>query len=292
MGVPEITPGCDACHRLGIGFGVRVGRGEEKARGTMANPFRLVTPAGRRTIWRGVRAPKLSGLEPPAETVTYPSKGEALFCDLPAAAAERLASITSIRSYPKGTVLFAEGQEPSGVFLIRQGRVRLYFRTAAGRAMILTSGGPRDALDVPAAVSGKPYEISAEAIDSVEADFITRQDFLDLLRNSSDAAVCVARHLTEIHQWLLTDLQRVGLTRSTEERFAWLLLNRCTSHEKRSVRLKLSITPDEIGLMIGASRASVERLLRHLKRRRLVQVKGPTLVIRSRAGIEKLAGQP
>jgi CRP-like cAMP-binding protein len=52
------------------------------------------------------------------------------------------------------------------------------------------------------------------------------------------------------------------------------------------------MNPEEIGLLIGASRSSVERLLRHLKRKRLIQVKGPTVVIRNRAAIEKRAGQP
>jgi len=243
-------------------------------------------------IWRGVRVVNPSGLEAAADTPAYPSRGEPLFSDLPAATAERLAGITSARSCHRGTVLFEEGQEPSGVFLIRRGRVRLYLRTIAGKAVILTTAGPRDALGVAATMSGKPYEISAEAVDSVEAGFLARQDFVDFLRNHSDAAVCVARHLTDVHNWFLAEMRRVGLARSTEERLARLLLNRSASHDKGNGRLRLSMNPEEIGLLIGASRSSVERLLRHLKRKRLIQVKGPTVVIRNRAAIEKRAGQP
>jgi CRP/FNR family transcriptional regulator len=257
----------------------------------MANPFRLVTPGGRRTVWRGLQAPRLLALEAAADSSGYPCKEEQIFADLSPMAAERLAAITSARSYPKGTVLFAEGQDPSGIFLMRKGRAQLYFRSAAGKAMHLTIAEPGDALGVPASILGKPYEIAAEAMDPVEAGFIPRRQLLDFLREHPDAAYCAARHLIGMFRWLFAEMRHVGLTHSTEERFARLLLARSANHERGPGKPRLTITSEEIGLIIGASRASVERLLRHLKKRRLLRGKGPALVIRDRAGIERLAGQ-
>jgi CRP/FNR family transcriptional regulator len=256
----------------------------------MANPFRLVAPGGRRTVWRTVLEPNPTGLEAAARGDAYPWKEECIFADLSPAAAERLAAITSPRSYPKGTMLFAEGQEPSGVFLMRKGRVQLYFRSAAGKALHLTIAEPGDALGLPAALLGKPYEYAAEAVDAAEAGFIPRRHLLDFLREHPEAAYGAARHLIGIYGWLFAEMRHVGLTRSTEERLARLLLAR-SNHEKAAPKPHLTISSEEIGLTIGASRASVERLLRHLKKRRFLQGKGPALVIRDRAGLERLAGQ-
>jgi len=257
----------------------------------MANPFRLVTPGGRRTVWRGLQAPKLLGLETAVDSRSYPGKDKEVFADLSPTAAERLAAITSVRSYPRGTVLFAEGQDPSGIFLMRKGRAQVYFRSAAGKAMHLTIAEPGDALGLPATLLGKPYEIAAEAVEPAEAGFIPRRQLLDFLREHPDAAYCAARHLIGISNWLFAEMRHVGLTHSTEERFARLLLARSANHEKGAGKPRVTITSEEIGLIIGASRASVERLLRHLKRKRLLQGKGRALMIRDRAGIERLAGQ-
>ena len=41
-----------------------------------------------------------------------------LFCDLSTAALEQIDAMSSAATYPKGAVLFVEGQEPGGVFVL------------------------------------------------------------------------------------------------------------------------------------------------------------------------------
>ena len=57
----------------------------------------------------------------------------------------------------------------------------------------------------------------------------------------------------------------------------------------RGVKLKLTLTHEEIGQLIGASLETVTRLLNDFRRRRLIEVSGETLTVRDRSALEELA---
>ena len=53
-------------------------------------------------------------------------------------------------------------------------------------------------------------------------------------------------------------------------------------------QMQLTLTHEEIAEMIGTTRETVSRLFSDFKKKRLVEVKGATLIMRNRPGIEKL----
>ena len=58
---------------------------------------------------------------------------------------------------------------------------------------------------------------------------------------------------------------------------------------KAESRLKLAFTHEEIAQMINTSRETVTRLFADLKRRQILQAKGPTLLIRNKGALNALA---
>jgi CRP-like cAMP-binding protein len=71
---------------------------------------------------------------------------------------------------------------------------------------------------------------------------------------------------------------------------AWLLLS-FSPKQKGSDELHLRsvMTPEEMAQRIGSSRETVTRSLTELKRKQLIRLDGPTLVIRGRIARETLA---
>jgi len=258
----------------------------------VTNRFRLVAPSRRRIMKVVARAPNPYGLEIIESCLNCPHREERLFCNLSQAAVERLANITSPASYPKGATLFVEGQTPRGVFIVCEGHVKLSTSSSDGKTLILRIAEPSDILGLPGTISGKPYEVTAEVLDPVQANFIARQSFLTFLQEHSDAAVRVAEQLSETYHSAFAEMRTIGLSHSAEEKFARFLLDWSSDHtrERGPVRLKLPLTHEEIAQMIGASRETVTRLFAELKRRRILQVKGSTLVITDRGELEKLVG--
>lgn len=232
------------------------------------------------------------GLEIIENCLSCPHREDRLFCNLPPTAAERLAAITSPSSYPKGATLFVEGQVPRGVFILCSGRVKLSTTSADGRTLIVRIADPGEVLGLPATVTGKPYELTAEVIEPTQANFISRQNFLNFLREHGEVGLRVAQQLGETYHSAIAEMRTIGLSHSASEKLARFLLDLSGEHNdgKGEVRLTLTFTHEEIAQMIGASRETVTRLFADFKKKQLLQVKGSTVIIKSRASLESVVG--
>jgi CRP/FNR family cyclic AMP-dependent transcriptional regulator len=89
------------------------------------------------------------------------------------------------------------------------------------------------------------------------------------------------------------DIHELVLARSSAGKLARLLLSWSDARERdsacREIRIRSSMTHEEIAQMIGPSRETVTRLLSELKKKELICLEGSTLVIRNRPALEALA---
>jgi CRP/FNR family cyclic AMP-dependent transcriptional regulator len=237
-----------------------------------------------------MRAPY--GLEIIENCLSCPHREDRLFCNLPAAATQMLAKITSPAVYPKGATLFVEGQSPRGVFILCSGRVKLSTSSADGRTLILRIADQGEVLGLPATVTEKPYELTAEVIEPTQANFIPRQEFLNFLREHGEVALRVAQQLGETYHSAIAEMRTIGLSHSAGEKLARFLLDLCTDQAEKpgELRLTLTLTHEEIAQMIGTSRETVTRAFGEFKKKNLIQVRGSTLIINNRAELESLLG--
>jgi CRP/FNR family cyclic AMP-dependent transcriptional regulator len=254
-----------------------------------AGRFRLVPHGKRDTITpTTMRAPY--GLEIIESCITCPHRADRLFCDLSPAAVQRLSTITHASSYPKGATLFLEGQTGRGVFILCSGRVKLSTSSIDGRTLIVRLSEPGEVLGLPATVTGTPYELTAEVIEPTQANFVSREDFLSFLREYGDVAVRVAQQLGQTYHVAVAEMRNIGLSHSAGEKLARFILDLTTDHSsgKGADTAKLTLTHEEIAQMIGTSRETVTRTFADLKRKNLLIVKGSTLTIKDRSGLERL----
>ena len=233
-----------------------------------------------------MRAPY--GLEIIESCLSCPHREDRLFCNLPPPAAQKLAAITSAATYPKGATLFVEGQSPRGVFVLCSGKVKLSTSSADGRSLILRISEPGEVLGLPATVTGKPYELTADVIEPTQANFISRADFLLFLREHGEAALRVAQQLGETYHSAIAEMRTIGLSHSAAEKLARFLLDLSANHDEAKGEVKLTLTHEEIAQMIGASRETVTRLFADFKKKQLLQVKGSTVIIKNKAGLESV----
>ncbi|MFZ0213009.1 MAG: Crp/Fnr family transcriptional regulator [Candidatus Acidiferrales bacterium] len=254
--------------------------------------FRIIPRRNGCTIPRGSRMRAPYGLEIIETCIACPHREDRIFCNLPPAALQRLSAITSASSYPKGAALFVEGQAARGVFILCNGRVKLSTSSADGKTLIVRIADPGEVLGLPATVTGKPYELTADVIEPTQANFISRADFLNFLREHGDAALRVAQQLGETYHSAVAEMRSIGLSHSAGEKLARFLLDWCASHGngKGEIRAKLTLTHEEIAQTIGTSRETVTRLFTDFKKKQLLQIKGSTLIIPNKAGLQGLAG--
>ncbi len=225
--------------------------------------------------------------------LSCPVREDYLFCNLPPAAVQRLQEIKSTAMYPKSALLFVEGQESRGVFVLCAGRVKLSTSSSEGKTIITKLSDAGEVLGLSATISNRPYEVTAEMIEPGQANFIARDALLEFLREYGDVALRVAEQLSRNYYAAYEGVRTLGLTTSPAEKLAKLLLSWDTgpgpaNGSSGSMPIKLTLTHSEIAEMIGTTRETVSRLFSDFKKKELVQVKGATLVIRDKAALLRM----
>lgn len=230
------------------------------------------------------------GLEIIENCLVCPHREDRLFCNLPEPSVKALSAITSSAAYPKGATLFVEGQPARGVFILCSGRVKLSTSSADGKTLILRIAEPGEVLGLPATVTGSNYELTSDILEPAQANFIGRTEFLNFLKENGEAALRVAQQLGETYHLAIAEMRTIGLSHSASEKLARFLLEWSAndSEERGQVRIKMTLTHEEIAQMIGSSRETVTRLLAEFRRKGLLQVSGSTLILRSRAALEAI----
>ena len=230
------------------------------------------------------------GLEIVESCLSCKLRADKIFCNLATSTVQALEAIKYTTAYPKGAVLFVEGQAPRGVFILCRGRVKLSICSSDGKTLILKIAEAGEVLGLSASVSGKPYELTAETLDPCQVNFVKREDFLRFLREHNDVCLRVAEQLSEKYNTACHEIRSLGLSHSAAEKLAKLLLEWSMKNggSRQPDRMKLTLTHEEIAQMIGTSRETVTRLFADFKKRQLIQLKGATLVIRNRTALESM----
>lgn len=210
--------------------------------------------------------------------------------NLSAAAAEAVEETAVTTTYPTGAVLFAEGQAPRGVFVVRRGRVKLSVCGSDGRTLILRMVEAGDLLGAASAVSGREYEATAEIQEPSEISFLRQSDLLRLMRLHGEIALWVTQHISQDYNSTCREIRDLMLSDSAGEKLARLIVGWLDSNteSKQSGQVKMALTHEEIGQMIGTSRETVSRLFAGFKKQHLIQQNGATLVIPNRLALESL----
>lgn len=219
-----------------------------------------------------------------------PVSADKTFCNLPADVAEAVEQEALTTTYPTGAVLFAEGQAPRGVFIVRRGRVKLSICGSDGRTLILRIVEAGCPLGVAAVVSGRQYEATAETQEPSEVSFLRQSDLLRLMRHHGELALWVTQHISQDYAGTCREIRDLILSDSASEKLARLMVGWLDQNTTslNPTQVKMALTHEEIGQMIGTSRETVSRLFAGFKKQRLIQQNGCTLVIPSRLALESL----
>lgn len=217
---------------------------------------------------------------------------DGVFSDLPRKALDAFEALKSVRLYPKGAVFFLEGQPPLGGYLLCTGRVKVSIASPKRKTRILRIAEPGELLGLSATISGWPHEVSAEALEPCQVDFVKREDFLRYLCQQSEVCLRVVQLLACNLRDTYEQLRLLSTSRSPAQRLARVLLEWCGEHGENTphgISLKTVLTQEETAQLIGVSRETVTRLLGEFKNRKIISLKGSTLLVHNRAALESMA---
>ena len=98
--------------------------------------------------------------------------------------ADTLSEHQTLERYSAGRVLFREGDDPLGVYIVHNGLVDLMFSGKNGRAKALRTAEDGQILGLSCVVSHRRHDCSATTKTSCELGFIDRETFLQQIDHS------------------------------------------------------------------------------------------------------------
>jgi CRP-like cAMP-binding protein len=91
--------------------------------------------------------------------------------------------------------LFAQGGDPTGLYILRKGEASLTMESPTGGVLMSITLCPGSLLGLPALIGNEPYTMTANAEEDAEFGFVSREDFNSLMIADSTIAVGVLRVL-------------------------------------------------------------------------------------------------
>ena len=226
----------------------------------------------------------------PLRTPQSATAARSAFSGLPPAVSQMLEAITLTTHYPTGAVLFSEAEPSRGIYIVRRGRIKLSICASDGRTLILRIVEEGEVLGAAAALASREYEATAEAQEPCEVSFLRHSDMVRMMMTHGDVALWITQHLSHDYNATCREIRTLMLSGSASEKLARLLVEQLDrrAEPKSPTRMKLTLTHEEIGQMIGTSRETVTRLFAGFKKQKLIEQEGATLVVANRTALESL----
>ena len=216
------------------------------------------------------------------------------FCQLSPAELNDFDALKSVIPYPAEALLFLEQQKTKGIYVLCEGEVKLSFSSSEGKRLLLRIARPGEVLGLLSALSGRPYEATAETLRPCQVAFASSTDFNKFLRRHPNLFQLIANQLGLQYRSACEQLCAVGLGASILERVAKFLLTWSANRgaPKNGIQFKLPLSHEEIAEHVGVTRESVTRALSEFRSRGLIENHGSTFVIADRAALQEFRLRP
>ncbi|MEO7000622.1 MAG: Crp/Fnr family transcriptional regulator [Ktedonobacterales bacterium] len=186
-----------------------------------------------------------------------------LFATLDAEEVRELAKTMRRRAFRAGEVIFHRDDPGQVLYIIHEGKVRIYITSPEGQEVALAVFGPNDSFGEMALLDGQPRSASAIALDAVDTYTLQRNDFVNVVIHHPRIAVQVmsvlSRRLRQTDA-MIEDL----LFLDVHGRVAKKLLELADLHGIRTpegILIDMRLTQSDLASLVGASRESVNKVL-------------------------------
>jgi CheY-like chemotaxis protein len=189
-----------------------------------------------------------------------------------------------VKTYKKKMEIFAEGDSPSHVFLVKSGSVKVYKSHPDGKELITNLYKANDYFGFESILENNHYKESASAMDDSEVVIIPKQDFLTLLHSNAEVSKTFISLLCQ--QVKEKEHQLLNLAyNSVRQRTAEALLKVLKLKEGDK---QLTIARDDLAKMVGTASESVIRVLSDFKDEGLIEIESGKIKILAPSKLESV----
>jgi CRP-like cAMP-binding protein len=210
-----------------------------------------------------------------------------LFEGLPGEQLKALAGICLLRSCRKGQMIFADGDEGIGFYIVQSGRVRIFkLSPESGKEQILHIFGPGESFGEAAVFAGQGFPAFAEAQTTSVLLFFPRREFVALIRQDPSLAMNMLAVLSRRLQKFTRLIDDLSL-KETPARLAAHLLY--LGGGRPADEISLEIPKGQIAALLGTIPETLSRIMSRMGRQGLIRSRGNQIAILDRTGLQAIA---
>lgn len=208
-------------------------------------------------------------------------RARTVFKDLSGAEFEHLHLEKSCNFYKKGQVIYFEGNHPSGLFCIHDGKVKIFKIGQEGKEQIIRFAKAGDVLGYRGLISGETYSASAETLDDSRICFIPKDVIFDLFKKNGNFSLNIikllSQDLEDIEQRMVNLAQKPVRERLAE---ALIILKETYGMDKNDENcINVTLTREDLANIVGTATETVIRLLSDFKKEKIIASKGKKIQI-------------
>ncbi|MGA1791636.1 MAG: Crp/Fnr family transcriptional regulator [bacterium] len=211
-----------------------------------------------------------------------------LFKGLPRVYLERLATISIKKAFNKDKVIFFEGSESTGFYIVMSGKVKIYKLSSEGKEQILHFFGPGEPFGEVPAFTGNPFPAYAEAIEDADVLFFPKNAFVDLIKKDPSLALNMLAVLSHRLQRFTNVIENLSLKEVPGRLAAYLIYS--IENENGAHEFFLDISKGQLASLLGTIPETLSRILTRMVKQGFIDSDGKRFIkILDRRGLEELA---
>ena len=210
-----------------------------------------------------------------------------LFQGLPRKQHEDLCMIVVDQVFKRGQLIFSEGDEGNGFYVIISGRVKVFKLSPEGKEQILHIFGPGEPFGEVAVFAGERFPANAETLAESRVFFFPRPAFIELIGKNPTLALNMMAVLSGRLRRLTHLIEDLSLKEVPGRLAAYLLM--LSEKNKRAVRIELEISKNQLASLLGTIPETLSRILTRMTREKLIKTDGKKIDIVNRKALEELA---
>lgn len=202
----------------------------------------------------------------------------------------KIAAGATLREYPKKSLIFSEGDEATGFYVLISGMVKIYRISPDSREQILHIINPRETFAEAAIFIGKSYPAFAETILDSKAIYFEKRKFLNTLERNPKVGLNLIISLSLLLKKMVDLIDNVSL-KTVDVRLAEFLIEEGVKKGKRinnSIVLNLDITKTELAKKIGTVNETLSRAFKRLKEKGYIEVDKKVITIKDIEGLQDI----
>jgi len=187
-----------------------------------------------------------------------------------------LGDYMSTHRYKKNTIVMNQGDPTDSMFVVAEGRCRLYRSDAQGKELVISLRGVGDYFGALALLDGQGRAYSVQTLESTTLYQIQQHDFLEILDKHPEIALNLLRSMAERMRRMAEDVSCLALM-DVYGRLAHVLDKE--SAEVGGVRKTSRLTQQDLADMTGASREMIGRIMKDLREGGYISVENKEIIL-------------